>query len=255
MERRIPAVALLAVACGPAGARLDEVADPWADAELRITAPTSGTFLPLEEPREFAAVVLDAAGLPVEVDPITWTASADVTWQREGATFTDDLLDVGLHDLTAEVVLPNGDRLAHTVGGVLLQSMYAGTWSGLFTTDVQVDQYVATCSGTVLLVVDPYGEAATGDASCLVSLQGFDLELAYVFDLTNDAGTLTGTAGADVFGFTTYDLPATGQLDPESGVLTLDFAGDIDLFAFQAQIDGVVDADRVSRDAGLQPAY
>lgn len=229
-------------------ATVDEAPDQWGDATLRIVSPASGEFLALEEVHTFQAELVDSAGEVVAWDEVSWTASADPDWARQGASFEADGLDVGVHDITAEVELPNGDRLAHTVGGVLLQSKYAGTYSGLFNSQVTYDQYAADCSGTVLLIVDPYGDVAAGDASCLASLMGFDAEVQYVFDLNNDTGSLSGTAGVDLFGWYTLDFPAQGTLDPADGTMDISFGGD---GAQIVTIDGSVEADRVSLDAGL----
>src|SRR5690606_34762646 len=107
-----------------------------------------------------------------------------------GAAFDDDALDVGIHDITAEVTLPNGDRLAHTVGGILLQSLYAGTYSGIFNAQLQWEDLPIDCSGAVLLIVDPWGEVVAGDANCLASLLGFDAPIDFIFDLDNDDGAI-----------------------------------------------------------------
>jgi len=237
-------------ACTTVGV-VDEPNDPWADATLRIQQPASGSFLELEDSHEFLATLTAANGTELSTDglDIEWTSSVESSWSRQGASFTDDSLDVGLHDITAEVVLPNGDRLAHTVGGILLQSRYAGTYSGLFDTQIGFQQAQANCSGTVTLIVDPYGRSSTGDATCVASLLGNSTQVHYTFDLTNASGALDGTAALDLFGFSGLQFPAQGTLDPDDGTLDVSFDGG-PASQFIA-ISGTAQADRTSRDAGL----
>lgn len=216
-------------------------------ADLRIITPGSGDFLALEEVHDFEAEITAADGSQLDWDEIAWTSDADELWYREGQTFEDDLLDVGLHDITAETTLPNGDRLAHTIGGVLVQSRYAGTYTGLFSSSVIYDGLEVGCGGVANLVIDPYGEVALGDGSCLVDLLGFELELAYLYELENDEGELVGTASVDIFGWFEFPFEAEGFVDPDEGLLEFTFAGDVDIIA----IDGGVDAERISLDAGL----
>lgn len=218
-------------------------------ASMRIVAPASGAFLPIEEPALFEAELLAADGVPLDGSEITWTSSLDPAWSGLGESFEDSTLDVGLHDLTAEVALPNGDRLVYAVGGILRQSTFAGTYSGLFSVDGSYNGLVFTCSGTGLTVCEPYGTDITGDAACLVSILGFDLPLSFVFELENAAGVVTGTAGADIFGLFAFDFPAEGTLFPAAEGLAIDFAGEVPLTGIT--ITGVYDAERVSLDAGL----
>ncbi len=254
MNRWLPLFAL-STACTTIGiAERDAAIDDgsWDGATLRIAAPISGSFLALEDTHEFKATLTgaDGAALPTDDLEITWSASSDLDWARTGASFTEDALDVGLHELTVEVELPNGDRLAHTVGGVLLQSKYAGTYTGLFNTKVTYDEFPVDCTGAVTLIVDPWGEVAAGAANCLVSLLGFNAPIDFVFDLDNDDGAIGGEAAIDLFGWYGLSFPATGDLDPETGTLAVAFTSADAANQFIA-VDGTVDADRISRDAGL----
>lgn len=223
--------------------------DPrWDGASLRIVSPASGSFMALEENRTFTAELTDAYGEPVEDVEIRWTSSADVSWQKAGVSFDDADLDVGLHDITAEATLPNGDRLVYTAGGVLLQSKYAGTYSGLFNSNVTYDGYSMACAGTALIVVDAWGEEATGDATCVIAFNGYELEATYLFDLENDGGDLDGTVAIDIGGFYQVEFEGDGDLDGDEGLLDIAFEGDL---ADTMAIDGTVEAPRVSLDAGL----
>ena len=91
----------------------------YSNATLRIVSPTSGSFVPYNELSSFEAELLDKDGNPLAFDEITWTSSVDSAWDPTGLSFEDNTLDVGLHDITAQVALPNGDRVAYSVGGVL----------------------------------------------------------------------------------------------------------------------------------------
>jgi hypothetical protein len=199
----------------------------YAGAEMRIIKPQSGSLVHWGEMSDFEVKVRNGEGEFIEVDPdtVVWTTSEDETWVRKGTAFEDDELVIGFHDITAALELPTGDRVAHTAGGVVVQSEYAGTYSGLYSVDVIYQAIAVTCVGSALIEVDPYGEAGKGDGGCLVSLLGVDLPLNIIFDIENDDGVLEGTAGADIFGWFTYDFPATGALDPEGDGLQLTWAG------------------------------
>lgn len=246
------ALSLFAVACRGEGGIVnigdsDSDAEPqvdYANAVLRILTPTSGAFLALEEPHRFTAEVVDEAGAPLDFTDVTWTSSAQPAWAPIGLNITDKPLDVGLHDVTAQAALPNGDRLAYTIGGVRVQSWYAGTYAGLFNADVVTNGIAVVCGGAALIYVDVRGEKATGTAECTVGFNGIDIPVAFVFDLDNDAGDLSGVANVD-FGFFEVPLDATGSLDRVAGTAEITFGGDVYGFA---TIDGTVDADRVSLD-------
>ena len=216
------------------------------DATLRIITPGSGDFLALESAASFEAELTDVNGDPLDYDEIVWTSSEDLSWVGLGLEFEDDQLDIGLHDITAEVDLPNGDRLAHTVGGVLVQSEYAGTYTGIFSAEVELEGIPVACAGAATIVVEPYGETASGDAECLINLLGFETELLYLFELENDEGSIQGTAAADLFGLFELPFEATGTLEAD-GHLEFTFGGDLGFILF----DGGVDADRISLEAGL----
>lgn len=215
----------------------------WDDARLVVTAPASGSFLPWSEPATFAAEVLDADGAPTGFDDIVWTSDIDPDWTVTGASVEDAGLDVGTHALTATARLPNGDRLASTVGGILVQSAYTGVYTGTLTVNVTYDTYTVGCSGAATLVVDAYGETITGDAGCVLSLQGYEVDSSFLFDLVNEDGTVSGVSGADLY-ITTYDFETAGSID-EDGTLQGSFAGDVYGFLY---VEGGFEAERVSRD-------
>ncbi len=246
-----PLVALVGCTGGAVLSDGETDSDPFAaydGADLRITEPGSGDLLLIEEAHTFTAEVRGADGVVMPYDDIAWSSSADAAWLPTGATFLDETLAPGMHDITAEASLPNGDRVAHTIGGVRLQSKWAGTYAGLFSsavhTQYQNTPITVTCSGAATMVVDLLGETATGGADCVLALNGFDVPASYVFDLVNDDGALTGTAELDLM-LTTVPYEATGSIDPETFELTLAFGGEIPVIG---TTDGSVAADRVSLD-------
>lgn len=220
----------------------------WDEATLRILSPGSGDFLPLGEPADFEAHVYDADGEEKDFDDVVWTSSSDAAWILTGTDFEDASLDAGEHDLTATARLPNGDRLAYTVGGILVQSVYSGTYTGTITVSATMEYEgtpitLAGAGGTTLFV-DPQGIYVTGTAECVVSLAGYyDLDLQFAIDAVNDGGAITGTAEADL-SLISYDFDVTGEIT-EDGELTLAFGDDVYGYL---DIVGDVDATRISRE-------
>lgn len=149
-------------------------------ASLKILSPESGDFLPWGEVSSFEAELLDAEGQPLDFPELAWSSDADGAWTPSGLSFDDDSLDVGEHAISATALLPNGDRLVYTVGGVLVQHPAAGIYSGTLSIDAAGEYdgqtYEVGCSGALTMTVDAYGETATGEASCLLSLFGYDLD-------------------------------------------------------------------------------
>ncbi len=227
-----------------------EVDPIWDVAMLTIVSPESGAFIPLGDEAEFEAVVLDTEGNELEWDAIDWTSDADDEWTYTAATFTDDSLGVGKHDITAATQLPNGDRLAMTVGDVLVQSPYAGTYTGTVYVEIAIEYksmpYTVSCAGATTIIVDQYGETIGGDSSCLVSLMGFDMDMALGLDATNEDGEASGEMAVDMMLFD-VGIEASGTIS-EDGELYMEFADDVMGYA---DIAGNVDASRISRDTEL----
>lgn len=219
----------------------------WDGARLEILSPLSASFLPMEEPAAFSAVVYAADGTPTTFTDITWSTDVDSSWALLGASAEDDTLPVGTHAITAEAVLPNGDRLAYTVGGVLVQSIYAGVYVGdLAVTasgEYEGQEISLGCSGALTLVVAADGETAEGDAGCLLSLLGYDIDTAYIFELENDLGEISGTASIDLQ-FYALPVDTEGELT-EDGELNGSFAADVAGFLAFA---GEYQATRITRD-------
>lgn len=214
----------------------------WAGASMVVESPTSGQFIPVEDGGEFTAYLLDEAGDPIEFDDIVWTTNQS-EWTLTGSALDDDTLGVAVHDLTATAELPNGDRLSHTIGGVLVQSHYAGTYTGDMKVNMAAQGVEVGCSGAATIVIDPTGTLVQGSSGCLLSLQGFEIDSAFVLNVANDDGDLSGDIAVEVYG---YELPMAFEGDvSEEGEMTGAFAGDV--FG-QAEFDGVLTVSRISRE-------
>jgi len=235
---------------GPDTTDTGEVDPVWDVAMLTIVSPSSGDFIPLGDDADFEAIVLDTEGNELDWDGIDWTSSADGDWAFTAAAFEDDTLSVGKHDITAATQLPNGDRLAMTVGDVLVQSPYAGTYTGTvyveITMEVKSVPYTVSCAGATTIIIDQQGETIGGDSSCLVSLMGFDMDMALALDAANDDGAVGGEMAVNMVIFD-VGIAADGSVS-EDGDLFVEFADDVMGYAAVA---GNVDASRISRDTEL----
>lgn len=231
---------------GPTQEELDEI---WGDARLIVTSPASGDFLPLGEAAHFQASVVDGDGDPLPFDEITWSSDVDAAWDLSGESVDDASLSVGTHAITAEARLPNGDRLANTVGGILVQAEDAGIYTGDVMVDLTVEYggtpYTVSCIGSTTIIVDPYGELAEGDSSCTVALFGYDTEAAQIIELEVSAGALSGDVDLDL-SFLSYGFDAAGTIG--DGELEASWTDDVYGYA---EVAGSLAATRVSRDTEL----
>jgi hypothetical protein len=231
------------------GETVDETVEDTAlydGASLIVEAPLSGDFLPLGEDADFIATVYSADGEPMDFDNISWRTDLDTDWALLGTDAEDDSLAVGRHAITAEAILPNGDRLSSTMGGILVQHEDAGIYVGDVQADVTLSydgaDYTTGCIGATTIIVDPYGETAIGDSSCIISLLGFEQELDYSFDMTLDSGDLGGSAAVNLLLFE-IDFDVSGE------VADGEMVGSWESSDF-VEIAGDLDATRVSRDVG-----
>jgi len=217
-------------------------------ATIVITSPRSGAFLPLGEPGRFTAEVRNPAGEVLPFAEVTWKSDVDSAWSLEGADVTDANLGTGTHALTATAVLPNGDRVAFGVGGVLVQSPYAGIYVGTLSVEGAAEYngvpIVTACSGALTLTIDAEGEAAVGESSCPLNLFGFDVDTAYAFELEQDEGTLEGETQVLLYGFGTVSFDVEGSVD-EDGTIEAGFGGNVfGVLDVTGDFEGV----RVTRD-------
>jgi hypothetical protein len=220
----------------------------YTGATLVITAPRSGEFIPLGEEARFAAEVRSPQGEPLPFEEITWASDVDTAWTLAGADVTDASLSVGTHALTATATLPNGDRVGFGVGGVLVQSAYAGVYVGTLsvegTAEYNGTPIVTACSGALTLVIDAQGEAAIGESACPLNLFGFEVDTAYAFDLENDDGALDGNTEVQLYGWGAVTFDVTGEVT-EDGSMAAAFEGEV--FGLLS-VTGDFDAVRVTRD-------
>ncbi|MFT5583391.1 MAG: hypothetical protein ACI9VR_000969 [Cognaticolwellia sp.] len=217
----------------------------WSQAELIVTSPLSASFVPLEDGTTFSAYLENAEGEILDFDEITWKSSVASDWNPSGSEF-EDILPIGVHDLQAKAILPNGDRVSSTVGGVLVQSVYAGTYTGNVVVDLITDQLSTACSGAATLTIDATGEVVAGAANCFLSIQGIDIDGEYIIGAQNDRGDLEGELALDLFGFE-VPLGLEGDVS-EEGELNGSFSGDLAGFA---DIEGELTLTRISREAPL----
>lgn len=218
-------------------------------ASLVVHSPASGDILDLGEDADFEAEILSAEGETLDFDDIVWTSTLDADWTETAAEFESDALIAGIHDLVVTAELPNGDRLQSTLGYVRVLHPDAGIYFGDLMVDTTFEYdgtaYTTTCIGAATLIIDAEGESATGESSCTISLMGYDLDAAHVFDFEPDDGELSGTTSID-FTLGSFDFDIEGEVD--DGELVATWADDVYGYA---DISGELDLVRVSRDTEL----
>jgi len=130
----------------------------------------------------------------------------------------------------------------------MVQHAHGGTYVGILDVDGTILNIPVSCTGASVLVVDRYGDEATGDGDCVVSVLGLgEIPLHYVFELDIDGtGAVSGTAAADLLGWFQYNFPASGTLVPDGAGFDLVFEGSVPLMG---PLNGATDAVRVSLDS------
>lgn len=231
---------------------VEEVEEDFSEYEgaiIRIIDPPSGSFLPYGEEHTFEAVILTPEGDSLEFDEIDWSSDWDEAWLPEGATFDDDTIDVGTHNLTATATLPDGSRVAHTVGGVLVQHEDAGTYVGdmiiNLSAEIEGVPVGTSCIGAAIVIVDAYGETVEGASECTLDLLGYlSFDVSHTFEYALDETTLDGNAFV-VIPFVGFGLPFPSEGNLEEGEITSDWEGGFPGFA---DIAGTLDASRLTRE-------
>ena len=226
-----------------------EIAEAFEDAIIRIVYPPSGEFLPYGETHTFEAVITNPDGEALDFGEIAWTSDADDAWLPEGDVFDTDTIDVGTHNITAEATLPDGSRVAHTVGGVLVQHENAGTYVGDMIIEMDLE-YGGTpvgtsCIGAALIVIDEYGELAEGSSACTLDVLGyFSTEINHSFEYDIEDEGLAGNAFV-VIPFLGFGLPFDSEGEIVDGQLTSDWEGS---FADYIDLSGTLDVTRLTRE-------
>ncbi len=218
------------------------------EAVIDVVAPLAGGLVVWESITDFEAVLHDGAGLLLTPDAVSWVSDTDLDFHGEALSFQSDTLEVGLHTLTVRADLPTGLSVAHSLGRVRVQSVWAGTYAGLFQVDGTVNGVTVSCTGAGVVVLRAQGDAADGDADCLVSLLGADIPMTWLLELEQADGVVSGGGSVDLAGIFTWGLPAEGSIDPTTQVMTVTFAGPIPIIG---ELAASFSADRVSLDAGL----
>jgi len=226
-----------------------EVAEAFEDAIIRIVYPPSGEFLAYGEAHTFEAVIQTPDGDQLAFADIAWTSDADEEWAPDGDVFETDSIDVGTHNITAEATLPDGSRVAHTVGGVLVQHEAAGTYVGdmIIELDMEFDgtPVGTSCIGAALIVVDEYGEIAEGGSACTLDVLGyFSMEINHSFEYNIDGADIGGDAFV-MIPFLGFGLPFGSEGQLVDGQLTSDWEGS---FSGYIDIGGTLDVTRLTRE-------
>lgn len=275
MHRLAP---LLFVACAPGSLRVPDVdappveppgtstgwfTEPWEDPEdpttapppdwsdwegvfARIVSPVPGEVLQLGQSHLYEVQLRHPDGRLMTPASVEWYASGDLDFWSDQRSFESDALEMGTHTLTAILGLPSGEKVAHSIAGVRVQSRQTGTYAGLFSVDGTVNNLTITCTGAALLSVGQVGDLGEGDGDCLVSLLGIDVPLSWVFELEiAPNGTVSGTGGVELLGIFSYDIPAEGTVDPEGAGFDVTLEGDI---PFIGTLSAFLEAERVSLD-------
>lgn len=249
MARMLPALLALIACGGEIGVGDRDSVDPatYDGATLRIVQPESGGFVPLGEAYDFVAELRSADGDVLDTfTEVTWQSDVDTAWSGDGLAFADETIDVGMHAITATAELPNGDRVAHTIGGVLVQAEEAGTYVGTFRATLTLQDLPLACAGAAIFVVEPYGEGVEGTAECLAAAGDFELPLDFTVVAEHTDGAVDGVATARIIAFD-VEFPAQGTLGGGGPTIEMAFSGPV----LTSELSGAVAADRLNRDAGL----
>lgn len=225
-------------------------------ARIRILSPRSGDVLIEGEPADFEAVLLDRNGEELPLDGVTWTSDVQDDWSLDGLSATSDALEIGVHEITVGLELPTGDGLSFTVGGVQVQHPAAGTYFGTLSAQIDLGDQVPIpipCGGGILVYVDSFGDNLSGQASCVIPLEGlipFVDELAFTFEVDGDHdanGDIDGALFTEVLDFFSAELDLDGELVQDTPpFLDLEFEGDLGNRLLQLGLTGRIEAERIS---------
>lgn len=225
--------------------------DALQDATLRVFEPESASIHLIGEPVPLIAQVTDRDGFPVAYDAVAWTSDqqeAPLSSTAEGEVE----LDPGIHEITARVSLPDGDRLETRVGGVRVQSYITGQWAAEATMAMAVEfqglALAPTCTTPFDFSVGMDGKSIEigGDGLCTLDLVLLQIPVAFTMNPNPpDAGLITGTITYDFVGFIAVDMAITGKLDGDGLFATFDGEVGIPLL-FTAPINGLLIGNRVT---------
>jgi hypothetical protein len=214
-------------------------------ATLELISPLSGEILMLDEDAGFEAVVLSAAGEPMDFELISWSTDQDPEFSEEGREVSAPL-ESGIHAITATAELPNGDRLQSTHGGIRVQGLHTGIYAGSLIMELngefQGTPITTNCAGALDFVVDMEGEVIDGSGECSLSLVVLgSIDVAYNVNGDIDDDDAAGSVSVDV-GFFPLDLDWEGGFEDQDDLIG-SFSGELMMF----DMEGTIDAHRLSR--------
>jgi hypothetical protein len=228
----------------------EDVDERYEHAVLKVYEPVSGSIHAAGQPVAVAAEVLDPDGFPLPIKDVVWRS--DRLDHVLHASMDGDLpLPVGVHEVSATVRLPDGGRLATTVGGVRVQSEATGIYVGETILRLEMEfegQMVQpSCIAGLALTVDEAGERILPrGGSCKLELLLFSFDLEYELSATIDAETVEGTIVYDIAGFLKLPFEFEGTLS--DGLFSASFEGDLTLpLVGTGWVEGSLNATRVTR--------
>jgi hypothetical protein len=217
---------------------------------LKVHEPVAGSIYPTGAPVPVLAEVLDLDGFPLPIKDVVWRS--DRLDHVLHATLHGELvLPVGVHEIGATVRLPNGDRLAGSVGGVRVQSAATGIYVGETVMRIEMEfegqEVRPACIAGLAFTVDMDGERILPQTgTCTLELVVFSFDLEYSLDATIHGDRVHGTILYDVAGFLKLPFDFEGTLS--DGVFEASFAGDLTLpLVGTGSVEGSLDAMRVTR--------
>lgn len=225
-------------------ADIDDQFTEFDGSTLHVYSPLPAGIFYLEDDMELDAEVLDTDGEPLDFEDIIWETDLDDDVILEGMS-GDVELDWGIHTITVTADLPNGTRLQTILGGIRVQGVNTGIYSGNFAMNIHAEYQgtpiTASCLGGLDFVVEMDGETLIGDSGqCTINLiiMG-EMDVNYGVEGEVDDDEVTGDIQLDL-GF--FDLPVGYDGTIEDGEIYAEFGGSVILFDF----DGNIDAHRVS---------
>lgn len=223
----------------------DEDFSAYDGAVLEILSPASGSFLPLGEPADFEAVLTDVDGNELEFDEVLWTSNLDADWSATGLSAELSDMPAGMNSFTAVAALPNGDRVADAVGGVVVQAedtgVYAGNMVLIASGDYNGTPISASCVGGAIVTVAADGETASGSSNCVISLLGFSQEAPHAFEFELADGEVTGSAALDLF------IPISFEVAGDVGDGSIQASWASNVLGY-LDLEGSLEVERVTRD-------
>lgn len=221
----------------------EEDTDLYAGATLVVHSPLSASIFEIGEPMLLKAEIVSAEGEVLPFETIHWDSNheqSDIFTGANGEVY----LNIGFHDITASVDLPNGDRLDWTNGGIRVQSPNTGVYAGSVTISVSAEleetPLSASCTGAVDFVVDMAGDVMGGSGSCTIELLVMDpMDVSYDVIGTIEGDDVSGNVQVST-GF--FPIPMAWEGEFDEGNLTGGFDGDLLVFQFE----GILQARKVT---------